>query len=50
MALTQRDEYEVMYSANKVPPRIWLKHAGSYIGLSSSSKPTDRRCLQIPRA
>ncbi len=32
MALTQIDEYEVMYSANKFPPRIWLKHAGAYIG------------------
>ncbi len=26
------DEYEVMYSANKFPPRIWLKSAGKYIG------------------
>jgi hypothetical protein len=26
------DEYEVMYSANKFPPRIWLKNAGKYIG------------------
>lgn len=26
------DEYEVMYSSNKFPPRIWLKSAGKYIG------------------
>jgi hypothetical protein len=26
------DEYEVMYSSNKFPPRIWLKNAGKYIG------------------
>ena len=32
MPLTQIDEYEVMYSANTFPPRIWLKHAGKYIG------------------
>jgi hypothetical protein len=32
MALTKIDEYEVMYSANKFPPRIWLKSAGKYIG------------------
>ena len=32
MALTQIDEYEVMYSANKFIPRIWLKNAGKYIG------------------
>jgi hypothetical protein len=32
MALTQIDQYEVMYSANKFPPRIWLKHNGSYFG------------------
>jgi hypothetical protein len=25
-------EYEVMYSANKFPPRIWLKSAGKFIG------------------
>ncbi len=29
---TKIDEYEVMYSANKFPPRIWLKAAGKYIG------------------
>ncbi len=32
MALTKIDEYEVMYSANKFPPRIWLKNGGKYIG------------------
>jgi hypothetical protein len=32
MPLTQIDEYEVMYSANTFSPRIWLKHAGKYIG------------------
>ena len=32
MPLTQIDEYEVMYSANAFPPRIWLKHAGKFIG------------------
>ena len=32
MALTQIEEYEVMYSANKFVPRIWLKNAGKYIG------------------
>jgi hypothetical protein len=32
MALTRIDEYEVMYSANKFPPRIWLKSEGRYIG------------------
>jgi hypothetical protein len=26
------DEYEVMYSSNKFPPRIWLKSAGKFIG------------------
>jgi len=26
------DEYEVMYSANKFVPRIWLKSRGKYIG------------------
>jgi hypothetical protein len=29
---TKIDEYEVMYSANKFFPRIWLKSAGKYIG------------------
>jgi hypothetical protein len=29
---TKIDEYEVMYSSNKFPPRIWLKNAGKYIG------------------
>ena len=32
MALTKIDEYEVMYSANKFPPRIWLKNSGKFIG------------------
>ncbi len=32
MPLTQIDTYEVMYSANTFPPRIWLKHAGKSIG------------------
>jgi hypothetical protein len=30
--LTQIDEYEVLYSANTFPPRVWLKHGGTYIG------------------
>jgi hypothetical protein len=32
MPTTQIDQYEVMYSANTFAPRIWLKHAGAYIG------------------
>ena len=32
MATTKIDEYEVMYSANKFMPRIWLKSAGKFIG------------------
>ena len=32
MALTQIEQYEVMYSANQFPPRIWLKSGGKYIG------------------
>ncbi|HTL09590.1 MAG TPA: hypothetical protein VL307_15065 [Chitinophagaceae bacterium] len=32
MALTKIDEYEVMYSGNKFPPRIWLKNSGKFIG------------------
>jgi len=32
MAITQIDSYEVMYSANKFPPRIWLKSGGKFIG------------------
>lgn len=32
MACMQIDEYEVMYSANKFAPRIWLKGTGKYIG------------------
>jgi hypothetical protein len=30
--ITKIDEYEVMYSSNKFPPRIWLKSAGKFIG------------------
>ena len=32
MALTQITEYQVQYSANKFPPRIWLKNGSTYIG------------------
>ena len=32
MAVTQIDDYEVMYSSNTFSPRIWLKHQGRYIG------------------
>ena len=32
MALTKIDTYEVMYSANKFPPRIWLKAAKKNLG------------------
>ena len=32
MALTQIDQYEVLYSANTFPPRIWLKAGGKFIG------------------
>jgi hypothetical protein len=32
MALTQIDDYEVMYSSNTFVPRIWLKHGGQFIG------------------
>ena len=32
MVLTKIDEYEVMFSSNKFPPRIWLKSAGKFIG------------------
>ena len=32
MALTKIDAYEVIYSANKFVPRIWLKGGGKYIG------------------
>lgn len=32
VTVTMIDEYEVMYSANKFVPRIWLKHAGQFIG------------------
>jgi hypothetical protein len=29
---TKIDEYDVMYSSNLFPPRIWLKSAGKFIG------------------
>lgn len=32
MALTQITQYQVQYSANKFPPRIWLKNGANYIG------------------
>jgi hypothetical protein len=32
MALTQIDKFEVMYSANTFPPRIWLMNANNFIG------------------
>ena len=32
MALTQITDYQVMYSANKFPPRIWLKNGNNFIG------------------
>lgn len=32
MTVTKIDEYEVMYSANSFPPRIWLRAAGKFIG------------------
>jgi hypothetical protein len=32
MAITKIDDYEVMYSANKFPPRIWLMSSGKSIG------------------
>ena len=32
MALTLIDHYEVMYSANQFPPRLWLQHGGKFIG------------------
>jgi hypothetical protein len=32
MTVTLIDDYEVMYSANQFPPRIWLLAGGSYIG------------------
>ncbi len=31
MPLTKIDGYEVMYSANQFPPRVWLKAGGEYI-------------------
>ena len=32
MAVTQIDKFEVMYSANTFPPRIWLVNGNNYIG------------------
>jgi hypothetical protein len=32
MALTIIDHYEVLYSANQFPPRIWLQNSGKFIG------------------
>jgi hypothetical protein len=32
MTVTMIEQYEVMYSANKFPPRIWLKSGNKYIG------------------
>jgi len=32
MALTQITEYQVLYSANKFPPKIRLKHMANFIG------------------
>ena len=32
MALTQITEYQVQYSANKFPPRVWLKNGAKFIG------------------
>ena len=46
MAITKIDDYEVMYSANKFVPRIWLKSGGNFIGqlifqANGSSLPPD---------
>ncbi|MEK7400088.1 MAG: hypothetical protein AAB116_24350 [Candidatus Poribacteria bacterium] len=32
LTITRIDTYEVMYSANRFPPRIWLKGGGNPIG------------------
>jgi hypothetical protein len=32
MTVTRIDDYEVMYSANTFPPRIWLSNSGHWIG------------------
>ena len=32
MALTLIDHYEVMYSANTFPPRLWLQNSGKFVG------------------
>jgi len=47
MPITEIDTYEVMYSANTFPPRIWLKAGGKPIGQlvfmpNGSTLPTDR--------
>jgi hypothetical protein len=32
MSVTRIDQYEVMYSANKFPPRIWMYGGGKPLG------------------
>jgi hypothetical protein len=32
MAITLINDYEVMYSSNTFPPRIWLVNSGKFIG------------------
>ena len=32
MTTTTIDQYEVMYSSNTFPPRIWLKSGGKFVG------------------
>jgi hypothetical protein len=32
MAIMQITKFEVMYSANQFPPRIWLKNGAAFIG------------------
>lgn len=32
MALTQITDYQVQYSSNTFPPRIWLKNGNTFIG------------------
>jgi hypothetical protein len=39
LVLTKIDQYEVMYSANKFSPRIWLKAGGKFIGTQLVFKP-----------
>ena len=31
MPLTKMDGYEVMYSANQFPPRVWQKSGGAFV-------------------